>query len=406
MYINKGTKGQALIMVAFAAVGLFAFAALAIDGSRTFSDRRHAQNAADTAALAGALAYTRGTDITTAAQGRVTGNGYDGGTMSDVSITSTDIAAGSGICPGNVAGKDITVNIVSYVNTTFARVIGRNQVTNAVTATSRGCGFYRAPLFNGNAVVGLKPNIGGDCSFDSGDSGSSHWKVEGSGIFSNGCAYSKDNTSVDLDPDSCVTSVGTSSGFTCMNTNQTPQSIDYPDDVLAIMPPNPCDGTPGDVGMPPPPSGSTFSNGVYCISDFDSYDQMDIVLDNATLYVTDPTFDLKFAGGGGFYGTPSQGGDFEDYYMVVPLRDPPCPSFTSNNTQVIEWRGNGGGTFYGTVLAPSACLDIRGNGDPSGMHTQIIGYIVGSNGTAEVYINYNEDENHLIPVNPSITLLR
>ena len=40
------------------------------------------------------------------------------------------------------------------------------------------------------------------------------------------------------------------------------------------------------------------------------------------------------------------------------------------------------------------------------MHTQIIGYIVGSNGTAEVYINYNEDENHLIPVNPSITLLR
>jgi len=51
-------KGQALILVALAAIGLFAFAALAIDGSRMFSDKRHAQNAADTAALAGA-SHTR-----------------------------------------------------------------------------------------------------------------------------------------------------------------------------------------------------------------------------------------------------------------------------------------------------------------------------------------------------------
>ena len=41
-------RGQALVMIALAAIGLFAFAALAIDGSTIFSDRRHAQNAADT----------------------------------------------------------------------------------------------------------------------------------------------------------------------------------------------------------------------------------------------------------------------------------------------------------------------------------------------------------------------
>ncbi|HJS18219.1 MAG TPA: pilus assembly protein TadG-related protein [Anaerolineales bacterium] len=410
MLIKAGEKGQALILIALAAIGLFGFAALAIDGSIVFSDKRHAQNAADTAALAGSLAYIRGNDIDAAAQGRATDNGYDDGALSDITITTTDIAAGSGICPGDVAGKEIKVDITSYVDTTFARVIGWSKVTNFVTATARGCDFYRAPLFNGNAIVGLKPNTGGDCSFDSGTSDSAHWKVEGSGIFSNGCAYSKSDepgdVSVELDPGSCITSVGTASNFTCMNANQTSQAIRYPDDVLAIMPPNPCDGTPGDVGLPPPANGSTFSNGVYCISDLDSYDQEDIVLNNATLYVTDTTFDLKFAGGGGFYGTPSQGGDFKNYYMVVPYLGTPCPSFTSNNTQVIEWRGNGGGTFYGTVLAPSACLDIRGNGHPSGMHTQIIGYIVGSNGTAEVYINYNEDENHKIPVNPSLTLVK
>jgi len=56
MFIKASEKGQALILIALAAIGLFAFTALAIDGSRVYSDKRHAQNAADTAALAGALA--------------------------------------------------------------------------------------------------------------------------------------------------------------------------------------------------------------------------------------------------------------------------------------------------------------------------------------------------------------
>ena len=39
-------RGQALIVITLAAVGLFAVTGLAIDGSAKFSDRRHAQNAA------------------------------------------------------------------------------------------------------------------------------------------------------------------------------------------------------------------------------------------------------------------------------------------------------------------------------------------------------------------------
>ena len=129
-------------------------------------------------------------------------------------------------------------------------------------------------------------------------------------------------------------------------------------------------------------------------------------MNNATLYVTDPKFDLKFAGSGGFYGTPTQSGPYANYYMIAAYNSTPCPRFTSNNTQVIEWRGNGAGTFSGTVLAPSACLDLRGNADQSAIHSQVIGYIVGSNGDAEVYVNYQADENHKAPVNPSITLLK
>src|SRR6185503_8867856 len=52
----KSERGQALIIFALAAIALFGIVGLAIDGSAKFSDRRHAQNAADSAALAGALA--------------------------------------------------------------------------------------------------------------------------------------------------------------------------------------------------------------------------------------------------------------------------------------------------------------------------------------------------------------
>ena len=44
-------RGQALILIAFGAIALFGFTALAVDGTRVFSDRRHAQNAADVLAV-------------------------------------------------------------------------------------------------------------------------------------------------------------------------------------------------------------------------------------------------------------------------------------------------------------------------------------------------------------------
>src|SRR5687768_10027078 len=127
MITKASEKGQALILITLAAVGLFSFAALAIDGTRVFSEKRHAQNAADTSALAGALAYTRADDdddfdavITTAAESRATSNGFDNGATNDVTIVITDTPSAD--CPANTDGKEITVNIVFYMNTTFTRV--------------------------------------------------------------------------------------------------------------------------------------------------------------------------------------------------------------------------------------------------------------------------------------------
>ncbi|HTP00976.1 MAG TPA: pilus assembly protein TadG-related protein, partial [Anaerolineales bacterium] len=52
---QKPERGQVLIIFVFAIIGLIAIAGLAIDGGNIYSDRSRARNAADAAALAGAM---------------------------------------------------------------------------------------------------------------------------------------------------------------------------------------------------------------------------------------------------------------------------------------------------------------------------------------------------------------
>src|SRR5512136_2436933 len=52
---RRSERGQALILIVAAMVALIGITGLAIDGGNIYSDRRHAQNAADTAALAASL---------------------------------------------------------------------------------------------------------------------------------------------------------------------------------------------------------------------------------------------------------------------------------------------------------------------------------------------------------------
>jgi Flp pilus assembly protein TadG len=146
MMKNLSEKGQAIVMVAFAAIGLIAFAALAIDGGRVFSDKRHAQNAVDSAALAVALALARApadadylaiaTDV---ARKSAAINGYDNGTTNDVIIKVTESPDARRECNGAYHGTDAQVTIISTIDTTLARVIGRNQLTNTVSAWARFC---------------------------------------------------------------------------------------------------------------------------------------------------------------------------------------------------------------------------------------------------------------------------
>lgn len=146
-------KSQALVLIAVAMLALLGLTAIAIDGGNVYRDRRQAQNAADTAALAAALAIVKNNaDWEQAALDRANSNGYaNDGTRSIVEVYRPPI---EGPYTGN--NEYVQVIITSRVDTYFAGILGFNQLTNRVQAVARA----RPPqaLFNGNTVVGLAPS--------------------------------------------------------------------------------------------------------------------------------------------------------------------------------------------------------------------------------------------------------
>src|SRR5512138_587861 len=193
MFHRKTESGQALILIALAAIGLFAFAALAIDGSRAYSDKRHAQNTADTSVLAGALAAIRCTPspcnadaqlaaAVTAARLRATSNGYTHDTplpgQEKVSVYvnrcdqkgQTDPATGWKYPPCDGIGANeseyIRVRIVSEIPATFGRIIGRKTITSAAEAIARvqtNSATSTGSFSSGAAMVAINDQDSGVC---------------------------------------------------------------------------------------------------------------------------------------------------------------------------------------------------------------------------------------------------
>jgi hypothetical protein len=410
---KKSEKGQALIIIVVAIIGLLAITGLTVDGGRLYADRANAQGSADSAALGAALAKAKNqsissTDLTNAARNSLNYSGYGDGVHSTLKVENA-VACGCQIhsCNGQLIPTEylyndeyIYVQIKTNVDTTFARLVGVGQMHNCVEALSRAKPLEIVPLFDGNAVVGLSPNTG-NCAFDTGNSNSKTWNLTGGGIFSNGCMV-HDKGTLNIPNNKCLTAVGSiddsgGGNHACVKPSQAANSYAYPEDIAAIMPPNPCTGAISGGryaggGKIPTSGQTTFNNDIFCINDFTTLDAH-IVLNNSTLYVTDTDFDVKFNGGGspGFSGTATTtaGSPYQGYYMIIALLSKAEADACHQN---IEYRGNGGGTLVGTILAPSACFDLRGNSAADNTNGQMIFYRFTSNGTADLKINYDQNK--------------
>jgi Flp pilus assembly protein TadG len=430
-------RGQALILIVFALIVLFGITGLAVDGGMAYSDRRTAQNAADNAALAAALVYARGGNVTTTALASAKTNGFNNnGSTNSVSVSEVN----STHCPFNGDGKDITVQITSHLPTYFAPVIGIRQMTNTVRAVTRSCAPYVGPLFDGNAIVALTPHGTG---FDA--HGTPQWHITGGGIFSN----SSDSTSATCGGNAGVTSpsltvVGGTS-LTCHTVNvgtstQGASQYTYAD-YSSFLPRVPaCNGTARQVNgiweTEKNPNGTdkdgskvafsgdmNFGPGLFCVTNNPGPYHGQIIGAGVTFYLMDPNFSMKFAGGGssggGGNGNGNGGGNSGggsnmtataptagEFAGILMYSLPQSCVDPLTQTQQIDLRGNGSGDVTGSIIVPCASVTMFGNSNSTGLHTQVIAYNVDTGGNADININYNANDGPQVNYPAWLTLLK
>ncbi|HLO29021.1 MAG TPA: pilus assembly protein TadG-related protein [Anaerolineales bacterium] len=439
MTFKTTEKGQALIMIAFAAIGLFAFAALAIDGSLAFSDRRHAQNAADTSALAAALAKINAQDWDAAARARATSNGYtdDGRTKVYVHLCSdTSLVTDEGIpltCRGLPTGAKpeeyIHVYIKSIVSTYFTRVIGRSEVINHVEAVAHAIPGYRNSTFGGQALVAVNKDACPAFSYG----GNGKIAVTGSGIFVNSRCTS---TNPALDSQSanayltvpCYNVVGgvdannlTSTG-PC--TSLSPQPSLFMSNPLANFPAPKIDcasyplGTFSSTGTTttitagrynPTNSHNSFPDtawqpnvimepGIYCIDlaghDFSLSGGQTLTGSNVLIYMQTGGVSWQTKG---IHLSAMQGvnPDYDGLLLYLP----------PENHSIVSITGGGDSSFVGTILAPGSQVKIAGGSDTGTvgvLENQIISDTISLTGGADLIINFNAKVQWKPPVPPEI----
>jgi Flp pilus assembly protein TadG len=413
--IKASEKGQALIMIALTAIGLFAFAALAIDGSMAFSDERHAQNAADTSVLAAALANIRGknwNDTVSTARVRATSNGYDNnGTTNIVEVylcsdaNATCIALPAGAKPEEY----IQVKITSHVKTYFATVIGRSEVINRVEAVAHAVPGYRDSIYGGNAVVGLNPHACKAVEFN----GNADMILTGSGVYTNSdCtpnAFNNDSNSPGRLFAPCISTVGES--------NWTPGKVilDQPgcsggrEHLPAVSaPPDPqitCGAqqaqqtgntlSPGNWNGAFPPNGVTnLQSGTYCVSNgnFQINGGDTLIGTDVTIYMINGF--VKWNGGATIKLDAPDSGPYAGLLLYLP----------PTNRNDVTVNGNGDSHIVGSIWAPGSQIIVQGGGGQSGLQCQFVGDTVVLNGGSTTNIDYQARLTYQPPIPPAIEM--
>lgn len=400
-------RGQALIVVALALAGLAGIVGLVVDGGNVFLDRRNAQSAADSAALAAAFHRIRGgQDIVSAAMKSAAQNGYDNNGVTNIVEVHSPPKSGS-----HVGDLDyIQVIITSHVTTYFSRVIGRSSITNVVISTSRTKTAENTQLLDGAALIGLAPSS--DCNNQKAFwiHGSATLDITGGGIFVNSnnetCALSQSgNGTIRVSNGFAIGVVGGASiqkpPLITPGVAVGTAPVGYPPPFF--MPEINCeeeaaineDGismSPGSWQAEFPPEGVTqLEPGVYCLENGldikSAIEGQDVVfkvnagavrLDGNAQIVLDAADSAEHAG----------------LLIYMPV--------TNNSNVTLD--GGPGSSIQGTILAPGAPILLKGMNFESGFQSQIIGYTIEVDGANIIKIIYNDAQNFKALTMPEVQL--
>lgn len=434
--IRKSESGQVMIFLALSFVVLMGIAALAIDGGMLYSDRRHAQSAADASSLAGgsgAAYYMRTHDVN-----------YNGFLCGATSVIFTEVSAENAAIAhaalndyvidndisdehgvtvecaiddlGSYEDKhlDITTKILRDTVSNFAHLIYDGPLRNQVEAVVRI--YPPAPLAFGKAIVALN---GSGCSGNSNGvifSGTSNTTVTGGGVWSNGC-LTGNGTSFDVTVNNGGVGYAGSATGTLTNINPSPEYIpsEIPEYSTFVSEPS-CAGLPsrtvplvGDATLEPgvyekikwTGGALTLNSGLYCVTNSQGVDITGgtILGDGVTLFVKT--------------GGISISGNVTPVDIRAPEESPdPAPAIPGvlfflayGNTNTISITGSSNTFFLGTVFAPDGDLYFSGDsGTNPTFNTQLIGNNVEVSGGASIDINFMDEENYEQP--PYMDLLK
>lgn len=431
MFQRKSEKGQAIILIVFAIVGLIGMTGLTVDGGLAYSDRRHAQNTVDSAAWAAGLARARSRDVEAAAYGIASQNGYtNDGQHSVVTVTVTDTP--NGVCPGT--GKDITVQIVSNVDTLFAPVIGVRTVTNIVSATSRACDVKTVnnngePYYPGFSVMATKTAECGNGITDKTlfTNGSSKLQVWGGDLGSSSpdgnCLYFKggdvqlkkaesgtecsDIVTVAPSSESSQATYKAVKGQDGCGSKIYGQAFPPPPDDLNInctgnatisgntMSPGNYSGSGGTMF----PNGATILNpGVYCVEGGMKVNANQ-KLNGAGVTIVLKSGNLHWNGTSEVKLSAPASGDTKGLLIYMP----------PGNNSDIDINGNSNAKITGTVMAQNSDCFFAGSGQLQKQTLQFICYTWGMDGSGQAEIVYNSSSFFTPPAKvlpPTISLLK
>lgn len=432
-------RGQAIILIVASIVGLIGMTALTVDGGLAYSDHRHAQNAADTAALAAARANIHDEDWKSSALDLASLNGY----------TDTDDTAGSSSTAVNVevyscfeaestcgiyAGdaEYIQVRITSTIKTFFGNVIGVSQVTNRVNSITHSRPGAPDPTHFGNAMEALMAGCKGDDGWNQYPywiTGTGNTTVTGSEVKVNSACESGalvQGGGGEMSAAGGICVVGVSdlqnpgnvspapddhcgdpsparpwpTAITC-DTNENlvkdASEMGHITELAGLV----YESTPGYyIGdFPTGASGwLLMKEGVYCIeggdfnvnstlsvkSDVNLNDQHDYQSEGVLIYLT--TGGVKLNGSSELrlhaISDPSQPLAIQNLLFFLP----------PGNTSTVEITGNTNSEFTGSIWAPSSHISLEGTGDTT-VNSQVIGYSIKVTGGGGLNVNFDQDQN-------------
>lgn len=421
---HRSESGQTLVLVIFAIIGLFGFAALAVDGGMIFSERRRAQNAVDAAALAMASAASRpGATATSpydAALGILAKNGYGVDTdpnenldkPTDVQIYHPPISG-----PYLGLGEYYQVIIREKVDKIFAQFIFSGDEKFTVESVARYKGI--TDLSGGKALFATGFNICPGIIFN----GNSTTDITGGGIFSNSNGTDTSGSCASGIATGSSGSVHVTNGDIAMagswiqnnglsispavTTNQTHATVVYE------TPPN-CNGLPTRSDNTEPllpgyyPNGIVIHNGthtmnpgLYCLNGNFTVNGGKLTGSELTVYMMPNGGGVSLSGGADVNLTTGQsvldadGNNFTGYLIFMD----------KNNLNGVDMAGNNGSFFAGTIYAPGPRnpasqekCNIGGTNTSITMNSAIICNTIGIAGNSSVTIIYNPKQNRQMAI--------